>query len=94
MAPVDQVAPFSCIGHNKLTIHLIESERSHVLTIILEVKETEEMDTLLLYVIVFSDLAVDPVKTGSLPHHKVVMIGRDDLGHLIEECLELLPLLV
>ena len=76
MAPVDQVAPFSCIGHNELTIHLIESERRHVLTIILEVKETEEMDTLLLYVIVFF---------GSLPHHKVVMIGRDDLRHLIEK---------
>ena len=58
------------------------------------VSKVEEMDALLLNVIVFSDFAVDPFKTGGLPHHKVVMVGGNNLGHLVEERLELSPPLV
>ena len=45
----------------------------------------EEMHALLLYVL--PDLAVDPVKAGSLPHHEVVVVGGHNFGHLVRNVL-------
>ena len=40
------------------------------------------MDALLMEVLVLLDLVVDPMEAGGLLHHSVVVVFRDDVGHL------------
>ena len=82
--PANFVSSFLEVGNNKIAILIVEAHDTGS-RFVVQVQQVEEMDSFLLYVVVFSKFVVDPLEAGRVAGDDIVVVDVAGFGDDTQE---------